>query len=115
MRIRWILMAFAVGIVVAGIERNLLAAFITVFGTLILISLRQALWQILEAIRIQGNSPVNRLDMWPDVARSNRNYGARTPKSSGKMFAGDLVEKSNQESFDANDPKSLAFEDPIKE
>jgi uncharacterized membrane protein (DUF4010 family) len=51
MRSRWILMAFAVGIVIAGIERNLFAAAFTVFGALILLSLRHEGDPIEEAVQ----------------------------------------------------------------
>ena len=87
MRVRWLIVVFALGMLIAYIEHNLIAAYITIFGTMILISLR----------RIQGEighfkGPVNLIGSEAQMALQlvTEIYRTVTPKIQlSKMFAGD--------------------------
>jgi hypothetical protein len=94
MQIRFTISAFAFGLVVAYVEDNLLAAYITVFATMILISLR----------RIQGEiqhfrAPMNVIGTETQIALQivSQVYRMVAPTiQPSEMFAGDRLDEKQK-------------------
>ena len=94
MKVRWTICAFVFGVVVAYVERNLIAAYITVFASMILISLRRIEGEIghfKSPVTVIGSETQMALQL---IAQTYRMVAPRIQPS--KMFAGDRLDEKQK-------------------
>ena len=94
MRARWIILVAALGIFVAYLEHNLIAGYITVFGSMILLSLRRIEGEIghfKEPMNYTASETRAMLHLITEI------YGAVTSKTApgSKLFVGDQPKHKN--------------------
>ena len=94
MQVRWTICAFVFGLVVAYVERNMIVAYITVFASMILISLRRIEGEIghfKAPVTVIGNETQMALQLIAQIFRM-----ASPSIQPSEMFAGDRLDEKQK-------------------